>query len=73
MDKIITQRNMPLPDIEVTDDVGKLQFFNLSGRQHSALVKYKRIQQLVKLIKNDQALGAAVREVLEFGYDENEE
>jgi len=73
MDKIITQRNAPLPDIEVTDDVGKLQFFNLSGRQHSALVKYKRIQQLVKLHKNDQLLGAAIREVIEFGYDDSEE
>lgn len=73
MDKIITQRSMPLPDIEVTDDVGRLQFFNLSGRQYAALKNYKRIQQLVKLMKNDQALGEAVREVLEFGYSEDEE
>jgi methyl coenzyme M reductase beta subunit len=73
MDKIINNSRLPEPDIEVTDDVGKLQFFNLSGRQYQALKNYKRIQQLVKLHKNDQLLGGAIREIIEFGYDESEE
>jgi len=69
MDKIINNSNIPKPDIEVTDDIGKLAFFNLSGRQYQALKNYKRVQQLVKLYPNDQDLGTAVREVIQYGYD----
>lgn len=63
-------RNQIEPDIEVYDIYGSVQFFCLTKRQFEVLKKFKKIQQLVLTIGNDQQLGEEVRKIIRINKGE---
>ncbi len=61
---MLTKKSEPQVDIELQDNIGRVQFTNVSSRQLAVLYKLHQIQQLVKSTPNDSKLGEEVRRLL---------
>lgn len=64
------KRNQVEPDIELQDVYGLVQFFCLTKRQFEILKKFKKVQELVNSIGNDQELGEKVRSLIKINKGE---
>lgn len=61
---MLTKKSEPQVDIELQDNIGRVQFTNVSSRQLALLHKLYLVQQLVKSNPNDSKLGEEVRKLL---------